>query len=55
MIEQRIANLRALGYPEEFAARARARVVRNARGGKVAARNSTVRETSAEIARGRTA
>jgi cellulose synthase/poly-beta-1,6-N-acetylglucosamine synthase-like glycosyltransferase len=66
VIEQRVANLRALDYPadrveivvtsdastdatEEIAARAGARVVRNPRGGKVAAQNGAVRDLSSEI------
>ena len=66
VIEQRIANLRALDYPaekieivvtsdastdrtEELAAAAGARVIRNDRGGKVAAQNHAVRDTDAEI------
>ena len=64
VIERRVENLRALDYPafeivvtsdastdatEELAARAGARVVTNPRGGKVAAQNHAVRETSSEI------
>jgi cellulose synthase/poly-beta-1,6-N-acetylglucosamine synthase-like glycosyltransferase len=63
VIERRIADLRALDYPaeilvtsdastdrtEELAAAAGARVIRNPRGGKVAAQNQAVRETDAEI------
>lgn len=66
VIEQRLANLRALDYPadrvelvvtsdastdrtEELAAAAGARVLRNPRGGKVAAQDNAVRSSSAEI------
>jgi cellulose synthase/poly-beta-1,6-N-acetylglucosamine synthase-like glycosyltransferase len=66
VIENRIANLRSLDYPEErlqlvvtsdassdrtepLAEAAGARVIRNTRGGKVAAQNRAVRETDAEI------
>jgi len=66
VIENRIANLRALDYPEErlrlvvtsdassdrtepLAEAAGALVIRNTRGGKVAAQNRAVRETDAEI------
>lgn len=64
VIERRIDNLQGLDYPafdivvtsdastdatEELAARAGARVVTNPRGGKVAAQNHAVRETSSEI------
>ena len=66
VIERRVANLRALDYPddklrlvvtsdastdetEELAERAGARVVRNPRGGKVAAQDHAVRETESEI------
>jgi cellulose synthase/poly-beta-1,6-N-acetylglucosamine synthase-like glycosyltransferase len=66
VIERRVANLRALDYPQdklevvvtsdassdrtdELAAAAGARVVANPRGGKVAAQNRAVRETTAEI------
>jgi cellulose synthase/poly-beta-1,6-N-acetylglucosamine synthase-like glycosyltransferase len=66
VIGRRIANLRALDYPQEqlelvvasdasgdgtddVAAALGARVIRNARGGKVAAQDRAVRETSSEI------
>jgi cellulose synthase/poly-beta-1,6-N-acetylglucosamine synthase-like glycosyltransferase len=66
VIENRIANLCALDYPEErlrvvvtsdassdrtesLAEAAGAQVIRNSRGGKVAAQNRAVRETDAEI------
>jgi cellulose synthase/poly-beta-1,6-N-acetylglucosamine synthase-like glycosyltransferase len=66
VIEQRIANLRALDYPadklelvvtsdasadrtDELAAAAGARVIRNPRGGKVAAQDSAVRQTTSEV------
>jgi cellulose synthase/poly-beta-1,6-N-acetylglucosamine synthase-like glycosyltransferase len=63
VIERRIENLRALDYAaeivvtsdassdrtEELAAAAGARVVRNPRGGKVAAQDRAVRETESEI------
>jgi cellulose synthase/poly-beta-1,6-N-acetylglucosamine synthase-like glycosyltransferase len=66
VIEQRIANLRALDYPPEklelvvtsdassdateaLAERAGVRVIRNPRGGKVAAQNNAVRQTSGDI------
>jgi cellulose synthase/poly-beta-1,6-N-acetylglucosamine synthase-like glycosyltransferase len=66
VIENRIANLRALDYPKErlqlvvtsdgstdsterLAESAGATVIRNVRGGKVAAQDNAVRETNAEI------
>jgi hypothetical protein len=66
VIERRIANLRALDYPQDrlevvvtsdassdateaLAEAAGARVIRNARGGKVAAQDHAVRETDSEI------
>jgi cellulose synthase/poly-beta-1,6-N-acetylglucosamine synthase-like glycosyltransferase len=63
VIERRVVNLQALDYPaeivvtsdasadrtEELAEAAGARVIRNPRGGKVAAQDSAVRETESEI------